>query len=57
MVEESGSFDIRLLKRVFGRAPQQKTARGTEAMPAVGSRHPVHLARLDGYDFSILNPA
>jgi ABC-type branched-subunit amino acid transport system substrate-binding protein len=54
MVEEAGSFDIRLLKRVFGRTLQQKTARGTEAKPVVGSRHPVHVARLDGYEFSIL---
>jgi urea transport system substrate-binding protein len=54
MVEEAGSFDIRLLKRVFGRTLQQKTARGTEANPVVGSRHPVHVALLDGYEFSIL---
>ncbi|HZG28321.1 ABC-type branched-chain amino acid transport system, substrate-binding protein [Ensifer adhaerens] len=57
MVEQAGSFDIRLLKRVFGRAPLQKTARGNEATPAVGSRHPVHVARIDGYEFSILTPA
>lgn len=56
MVEQVGSFDIRLLKRVFGRAPLEKTARGNEAKPPVGSRHPVHLARLDGYEFSILTP-
>ncbi|PZU21284.1 MAG: amino acid ABC transporter [Shinella sp.] len=55
MVEEAGSFDVRLLKKVYGRVPLQKTARGNEARPAVGSRHPVHVARLDGYDFSILN--
>lgn len=55
MVEEAGSFDVRLLKRVFGRAPQQKTARGNEATPLVGSRHPVYVAGLEGYEFSILN--
>jgi ABC-type branched-subunit amino acid transport system substrate-binding protein len=54
VVGEAGSFDIRLLKRVFGRTLLQKTARGNEANPVVGSRHPVHMARIDGYDFSIL---
>lgn len=55
MVEEAGSFDIRLLKQVFGRTPQQKTARGNDATHIVGRRHPVHVARIDGYEFSILN--
>jgi urea transport system substrate-binding protein len=55
MVEEAGSFDVRLLKKVFGRVPMRKTARGLETTPAVGSRHPVHVARLDGYQFSIMN--
>ena len=55
MVQEAGSFDIRELKRYFGRIPQPRTARGAEARPAVGSRHPVHLAEIDGYDFRILN--
>ncbi len=55
VVEEAGSFDVRLLGRVFGRTTQRRTARGQDATPIVGSRHPVHVARVDGYDFTILN--
>ncbi|WP_137132687.1 substrate-binding domain-containing protein [Rhizobium sp. FY34] len=54
MVEEAGSFDAGRLRCLWGRVPMRKTARGHEVTPAVGSRHPVHLARLDGYEFSIM---
>lgn len=55
LVEEAGTFDTRELGRFYGRTLQQRTARGNDATPVVGGRHPVHIARIDGYDFSIVS--
>ncbi|WP_315719929.1 MULTISPECIES: substrate-binding domain-containing protein [unclassified Bradyrhizobium] len=54
LIERAESFDARDLRRVFGRTLQGRTARGNEARPVVGGRHPIHLAELDGYDFSVV---
>lgn len=54
LIEEAESLDARDVMRFYGRTIQQRTARGDEARPVVGSRHPIYLARLDGYDFSIV---
>jgi urea transport system substrate-binding protein len=54
LIERAGSFDARELRRYYGRTLQRRTARGVEAQPVVGGRHPVHLAELDGYDFSLV---
>lgn len=54
MVEAVGTFDVRQLERVHGRSVQQRTARGNDVSPVVGSRHPVHVARLEGYEFRII---
>lgn len=54
LIEEAGSLDARELMRFYGRTIQQRTARGDEARPVVGSRHPIYLAQLNGYDFSIV---
>jgi ABC-type branched-subunit amino acid transport system substrate-binding protein len=54
LIEEAGSCDARELARFYGRTIQQRTARGDEARPVVGSRHPIFIAQLDGYDFSIV---
>ncbi|UPK32616.1 substrate-binding domain-containing protein [Bradyrhizobium sp. 186] len=54
LFEEAGSLDALELTRFYGRTIQQRTARGDNARPVVGSRHPIYLARLDGYDFSIV---
>ena len=55
LVEEAGSFDTRALGKFYGRTIQRKTARGSDATPVVGGRHPVHIARIEGYDFSIVS--
>lgn len=57
LVEEAGGFDTKQLGRLYGRILQQRTARGSEPKAVVGGRHPVHVARLDGYDFKILASA
>jgi ABC-type branched-subunit amino acid transport system substrate-binding protein len=54
LMEKAESFDARELGRYYGRTTQQRTARGDHARPVVGGRHPIHLARVDGYDFSIV---
>lgn len=54
LIEEAGSFDARELSRFYRRTSQQRTARGDDARPVVGGRHPIYLAQLDGYDFSIV---
>ncbi|MGJ5020159.1 substrate-binding domain-containing protein [Bradyrhizobium oligotrophicum] len=54
LIERAESFDARDLRRVFGRTLQRRTARGNEAQPVVGGRHPIHLAELDGYDFAVV---
>lgn len=54
LIEEAASLDARKLARLYGRTFQQRTARGDDAQSVVGSRHPIFLARIDGYDFSII---
>jgi len=54
LMEEADSLDARELARFYGRTTQQRTARGDQMRPVVGERHPIYLARLDGYDFSII---
>ncbi|KJC54131.1 amino acid ABC transporter [Bradyrhizobium sp. LTSPM299] len=54
LIEQAGSLDALELTRFYGRSIQQRTARGDDARPVVGGRHPIYLARLDGYDFSIV---
>ncbi|UFZ05942.1 substrate-binding domain-containing protein [Bradyrhizobium ontarionense] len=54
LIERAASFDARHLKRFYGRTLQGRTARGVEAQPVVGGRHPVYLAELDGYDFAVV---
>ncbi|MGJ5180372.1 substrate-binding domain-containing protein [Bradyrhizobium oligotrophicum] len=54
LIERAESFDARDVRRFFGRTLQRRTARGNEANPVVGSRHPIHLAELDGYDFAVV---
>jgi len=51
LAEAAGTLNARQLHRWLGRSLQQRTARGDEIHPIVGSRHPVHIARVDGYDF------
>lgn len=54
LIEEAASLDARKLTRLYGRTFQQRTARGDQAQSVVGSRHPIYLAKVDGYDFSII---
>lgn len=54
LIEEAASLDARALTRLYGRTFQQRTARGDHARPVVGGRHPIHLAEVKGYDFSII---
>jgi urea transport system substrate-binding protein len=54
LIEEAASLDARKLTRLYGRTFQRRTARGDEVRSVVGGRHPIYLARLDGYDFSII---
>lgn len=54
LIEEAASLDARKLTRLYGRTFQRRTARGDLAQSVVGGRHPIYLAQLDGYDFSII---
>lgn len=54
LIEEAASLDARKLRRLYGRTVQQRTARGDQAQSVVGTRHPIYLAQIDGYDFSII---
>lgn len=54
LIEEAASLDARKLARHYGRTLQQRTARGDQAQSVVGGRHPVYLAQVEGYDFSII---
>ncbi|MGY4435047.1 hypothetical protein ACVWWO_007524 [Bradyrhizobium sp. F1.13.1] len=54
LIEEAASLDARELTRLYGRTFQQRTARGDQAQSVVGGRHPIYLAEVDGYDFSII---
>ncbi|MFT4115309.1 substrate-binding domain-containing protein [Bradyrhizobium sp.] len=55
LMDEADSLDARELTRFYGRTTQQRTARGDQVRPVVGGRHPIYLAQLDGYDFSIIH--
>lgn len=39
---------------VVGRTCQRRTARGNDKMPLAGGRHPIHVARVDGFEFTVL---
>jgi ABC-type branched-subunit amino acid transport system substrate-binding protein len=54
LIEEAESLDARKLMRLYGRTFQQRTARGDQVRSVVGGRHPIYLAQVDGYDFSIV---
>ncbi|WP_377831696.1 substrate-binding domain-containing protein [Acidimangrovimonas pyrenivorans] len=54
LVERAEVFDARAIHRLAGRIQQQRTARGSKSKAVVGGRHPIFLARLDGYDFKLL---
>jgi ABC-type branched-subunit amino acid transport system substrate-binding protein len=41
--------------RAIGRTVQRRTARGNDRMPIAGGSHPIHVARVDGYNFTVLS--
>lgn len=57
LVQAAGTLRAPELRRMLGRAPQHRTARGNAASPLAGGRRPIHLARVDGYDFTVLGPS
>ncbi|CAO3440989.1 substrate-binding domain-containing protein [Azospirillum endophyticum] len=50
----AGSVRSSDLTRKIGLCPQTRTARGLESVVPTGSRHPVHIAAVDGLDFRLL---
>ncbi|PTW61364.1 amino acid/amide ABC transporter substrate-binding protein (HAAT family) [Breoghania corrubedonensis] len=54
LVEEAGVAQASEIRRAIGRTVQQRTARGNHVSPVVGARQQVHLARVDGYDFTVV---
>lgn len=54
LVKEAGTVRPNEVRRALGRTLQQRTARGNFASPLAGGKQPVHVARVDGYDFTVL---
>lgn len=54
LVETADSFAAPAVHRAVGRARLRKTARGLDAAPLVGDRHPIFVARVDGLDLKIV---
>jgi len=54
LVEAAHSFAAPAVHKAVGRARLRKTARGVDAAPLVGGRHPVFVARVDGFDLKIV---
>ena len=54
LVEEAGIARTPDIRRAIGRTVQSRTARGNHASPVVGTRQPVHLARVEGYEFNVV---
>jgi urea transport system substrate-binding protein len=50
LVKATGTLRLNEVRRALGRAYQTRTARGDDVAPVVGSRAPIHLARVDGYN-------
>ena len=51
LVKAAGTLRLKEVRRALGRTCQTRTARGDDAAPVVGSRAPIHLARVEGYSF------
>lgn len=54
LVEASGNFSATAVRRAVGRARLRKTARGLDKAPLVGGRHPIFVARVEGFDLKIV---
>jgi urea transport system substrate-binding protein len=54
LAEAASTLRAAELRRSLGRTRQGRTARGDDAAPVAGARQPIHLARVDGYEFTIL---
>jgi urea transport system substrate-binding protein len=54
LVEAAGSLETRRVRAAVGQCRQRKSARGSDAAPITGGRHPIHLARVDGYDIRLM---
>lgn len=54
LVEAAGSARSHDVVRKLGRSAQRRTARGFDGTAATGSRHPIHIAAVEGLEFRVL---
>ncbi len=54
LAEAAGSMETARIRAAVGRSRQLKSARGNDLEPLTGGRHPIHLARVDGYDIRLV---
>ncbi len=54
LVDASGSLRSTDIARQLGRTAQRRTARGFDSATATGSRHPIHIAAVDGLEFRVI---
>ncbi|MFO1146761.1 MAG: substrate-binding domain-containing protein [Alsobacter sp.] len=57
LADAAGSLRTSEVLRRMGRSHLKSTARGADPRPVTGSAPAIHLARADGYDFTVLTPA
>lgn len=55
LIEAARTLEAPAVLAQLGRTRQRQTARGSVRDPISGSKPPIHFARVDGYDFSILH--
>ena len=55
LAEAAGTLRVRDVRKALGRSLQKRTARGLDDHSRVtGSAQPIHFARVDGYEFTVL---
>lgn len=55
LAEAAGTMRSTEVRRALGQTLQRRTARGTNDVPVAGGRQPIHFARVDGFDFTVLS--
>lgn len=54
LIQAAGTVHAGAVRHELGRTLQLRTARGNDSTPLAGGRQPIHMARVDGYDFTVL---
>lgn len=54
LIQSANGLDARQIRQQIGRVRQQRTARGQDRSPVTGATQSIHIARVDGFDFTVM---